>query len=134
MQFPELINRLKEHSSQSRPLYLVGGAVRDSLLLKPCSDFDLVCHSDSERIARSFANENNGVFFVLDGERNTYRVLINTSPSSMTVFDFAAMRGVDIREDLSLRDFTINAMAVDLLAPEVVIDPFKGGGIFSRSV
>ncbi len=127
MQLPEVVTRLSQQSSPLSPLYLVGGAVRDSLISKPCSDFDFVCHSDSEKIARIFADENRGAFFVLDAVRKTYRVLVNTPASTHTMFDFAAMRGDDIREDLSLRDFSINAMAVDLLKPEVVIDPFKGG-------
>lgn len=127
MRFPQIITQLSHYSTPSKPLYLVGGAVRDSLLVRPCNDFDLVCTQDPRWIARNFANENLGDFFVLDEDRDTCRVLINPKGSNNLVVDFAAMRGANIQEDLSKRDFTINAMAVDLLEPDSVIDPFKGG-------
>lgn len=127
MRFPEIITQLSNYTTPSKPLYLVGGAVRDSLLARPCVDFDLVCTQDSGRIARTFANAIKGDCFALDEERDTYRVLIDDPSLNDLVIDFSAMRGENIREDLSKRDFTINAMAVDLFEPDRVIDPFKGG-------
>ena len=127
MQFPEVINQLTRLAAPSQPLYLVGGAVRDLLLGKPCSDFDFVSAHDPRALARTFANENNGDFFMLDEERDTCRVLINTAVVHDLVVDFAVMRGDNILEDLAKRDFTINAMALDLRDPDLIIDPFKGG-------
>lgn len=127
MQFSEIVIQLSRYATPSSPLYLVGGAVRDSILTKPCTDYDIVCSQDPRLVARKFANEYNGDFFIMDEDRDTCRVLIDYSSSTRVVVDFTAMRGAEIREDLSKRDFTINAMAVDLLAPEQVIDPFKGG-------
>ena len=127
MRIPDVLSLLARYVSPSQPLYLVGGAVRDSLLGKPCSDIDLVCTQNPRWIARKFADEIGGDFFVLDDERDTCRVLISNDMGASLVVDFAAMRGDSIREDLAKRDFTINAMAVDFFDQEMVIDPFKGG-------
>jgi len=127
VQFPEVINQLTRLAGPSQSLYLVGGAVRDSLLGKPCSDFDFICAHNPRALARTFANENKGDFFVLDEERDTCRVLINTAVVRDLVVDFAVMRGDNILEDLAKRDFTVNAMALDLRDLDHIIDPFKGG-------
>jgi len=125
--FPEIITRITEFTSPDQPLYLVGGAVRDYLLGHPVKDFDLVGSGDIRKIARHFANQLGGVFYVLDEQRNTCRVLIEEQIGSRRIFDFSVQRGDTIIDDLALRDFTINAMAVDLIMPEMIIDPYKGG-------
>ena len=127
MQYPEVISQLKKYASDNQPLYLVGGAVRDYILSKPCNDFDIACSGDARTIARKFANENGGSFYMLDEERNTCRVLVNHPSSERVVIDFAKLRGESIEADLAERDFTINAMAIDLLNTGRIIDPFKGG-------
>jgi len=63
-------------------IYLVGGAVRDLLLQKESRDFDFVCDCDTRTLARSFANEKKGAFFVLDAERNTSRVIFHDPPGN----------------------------------------------------
>jgi tRNA nucleotidyltransferase/poly(A) polymerase len=40
--------------------------------------------------------------------------------------DFALLQGADIYNDLAARDYTINAMALDLRHPEQLIDPLGG--------
>lgn len=127
MQFPEVIFQLKKYASAANPIYLVGGAVRDALLGRASRDFDFVCVSDTGNIARKFADENDGIFFMLDEDRNTSRVILaNRTPEQM-VFDFAQLRGSSIESDLMERDFSINAMAVELNSPDLIIDPTKGG-------
>lgn len=126
MQYPEVISLLKKYASENQPLYLVGGAVRDYILSKPCNDFDIACSGDARTIARKFANENDGSFYMLDEERNTCRVLVDLPTSGRAVIDFAKLRGETIEADLAERDFTINAMAVNLLNTGRIIDPFKG--------
>ena len=127
MQLPEIISCLSHFASDERPLYLVGGAVRDSILGQPCKDYDIVCSGDVRGIARQYANEMKGAFYILDEARDTSRVLLGVPEANRTIVDFSKIRGGSIREDLAERDFTINAMAVDLKKPEEVIDPFKGG-------
>lgn len=127
MQFPEIIYQLTKYLPPRESLYLVGGAVRDALLNIPGKDFDFVCVSDTRAIARQFANENKGAFYMLDEERNTCRVLITLQNNERMEFDFAQLRGETIEDDLWERDFTINSMAIDLNSPEHIIDPTKGG-------
>jgi hypothetical protein len=127
VQFPEVIFQLKKYATAANPIYLVGGAVRDALLGRSCRDFDFICVSDARNIAKRFADENNGIFFMLDEDRNTSRVILGHRTPEQMVFDFAQIRGSSIESDLMERDFSINAMAVDLNSPEIIIDPTKGG-------
>lgn len=127
MQLPGFLVDLNQIVMTNQPLYLVGGAVRDFLLGKSCKDYDLVCSSDTRGIARKFADKAQAAIYALDGERNTYRVLIGLGSAQQTIVDFATMQGATIEEDLAKRDFTINAMALALDAPQTIIDPFKGG-------
>ncbi len=99
--------------------WLVGGCVRDHLMGLPPKDFDVTTNATADRVIAAFdgfrvigTGLRHGTVTVLsDGmpvEVTTYRVDGNYSdgrhPDSVT---FAA----DIREDLSRRDFTVNAMA-----------------------
>ncbi|MFW6387557.1 MAG: hypothetical protein ACOC0G_02645 [Thermodesulfobacteriota bacterium] len=91
-------------------LYLVGGCVRDYLRGKHCADYDLVSAQDPTPVAKLLARTFNGHWFWLDPQRRYSRVVL---PSSVQ-FDFSPFRAPDLYADLSLRDFTINAMAVSL--------------------
>jgi len=97
--------------AENCPAYLVGGTVRDCLMRRPCVDYD-VTTANTPSIARLFADNFKLNLVKLDGapSRETYRVLINKSLH----FDFSAMQGGSIENDLSQRDFTINAMAITL--------------------
>ena len=127
VQLPEILLDLTQITSSNQPLYLVGGAVRDYLLGRSCKDYDIVCSQEARKAARNFADQMHGAFFTLDEARQTYRVLIGSDSDQKTMIDFATMRGNSIEEDLAARDFTINAMAIDLNAPNRIIDPHKGG-------
>jgi poly(A) polymerase len=98
----------------SQPLYLVGGSVRDLLIGVPnIKDIDLLMPSGSEEIARAFADKIGGSFFVLDEKRKITRVVKHDS-GGVVQFDFTNFEGPDLHADLARRDFTINAMAVDM--------------------
>src|SRR5215471_1566347 len=94
-------------------IYIVGGAVRDALLHRPLKDIDLATSSDGMKLARKIANEFDGDYFALDSERDVGRALVDT-PDGRLMFDVAHFRGSGLLADLTDRDFTINAMAVDL--------------------
>ncbi|HXY55430.1 MAG TPA: HD domain-containing protein [Nitrospirota bacterium] len=113
-------------------IYLVGGSVRDLLLGEPgIKDIDLLMTSGSEAVARSFADKIDGSFFFLDQERKITRVVKHADGGPLQ-FDFTNFDGADLEADLARRDFTINAMALDLRefvnnqSLEKVIDPFHG--------
>jgi len=114
--------------SSADEIYIVGGAVRDALLHRPLKDVDLATSADAMRLARQIANHFDGDFFPLDSERDVGRALVDT-PDGRLLFDVARFRGDGLLADLSDRDFTINAMAVDLHADLAsLIDPLDGEG------
>ncbi len=110
------------------PLHLVGGAVRDWLLKRPLHDLDFVLPHGAADFARQVARRFAGAaFFVLDARRDIARVILPPAGQRpRRVLDFAAYRGPDLETDLRLRDFTINALALDPHAPQHLIDPLGG--------
>lgn len=118
---------LFEHiASLQVPAYAVGGAVRDALLRLPLKDLDIATPDDGLKLARQIANKLNGVYYPLDSERSVGRAIVDL-PQGKLIIDVARFRGADLTADLIDRDFTINAMAVDLLDdPRRLIDPTDG--------
>lgn len=115
-----------------QPVYLVGGSVRDLLIgTQDIRDIDIVMPKDSESVARAFADAIGGSFFFLDEERKITRV-VRSSVGGILQFDFTNFDGPDLAADLGRRDFTMNAMALDLRefirdrSLEKTIDPFHG--------
>ncbi len=97
-----------------QPIYLVGGAIRDLLIGKQdLKDIDLLMPEGSEAVARTFADLIQGSFFFLDEDRKITRVMKYENDGSFQ-FDFTNFEGPDLQADLGRRDFTINAMALDL--------------------
>lgn len=95
-------------------VYLVGGSVRDLCRgLADIKDIDLLMPAGSESIARSFADAIKGSFFFLDEDRKITRV-VKHEDGKLLQFDFTNFEGADLDADLGRRDFTINAMAMDL--------------------
>jgi poly(A) polymerase len=115
-----------------QPVYLVGGSVRDLLIgTADLKDIDIVMPKDSESVARHFADAIGGSFFFLDEERKITRV-VRSSDRGIIQFDFTNFEGADLAADLGRRDFTMNAMALDLRefikdrSLGKIIDPFHG--------
>ncbi len=111
---------------------LVGGSVRDLLLgEEDLRDIDLLMPRGSEDVARAFAEAIKGSFFFLDEERRMTRV-VKQGDGVTIQFDFTNFEGRDLPSDLERRDFTMNAMAVDLRdflrnrSLAGLIDPFRG--------
>ncbi|NPV56482.1 MAG: CCA tRNA nucleotidyltransferase [Anaerolineae bacterium] len=107
-------------------VYLVGGTTRDILLGRTRRDFDLVSAGDPRLLARRIAAHLHGAWFVLDEQRLTVRVVVPRLGKPERVIDVAAMQGGSIEADLRLRDFTINAIALDLRDRRRLIDPLGG--------
>ncbi len=117
-------------------LFLVGGALRDiflsyknqGLMCRDLKDIDLTTGGDVKKYARMFASAFGGTLVPLDVERNVYRVISrNSCGNGPGVIDFAGFKGPGLIDDLKARDFTINAMAMDLLSDNpVLIDPLNG--------
>ena len=101
--------------------YVVGGCVRDSLLGKTPKDWDITTDATPAQMKRIFVMHRDRV--IPTGEKyGTITVLMNDIPYEITTFRadglYSDGRRPDsvtfsktIEEDLSRRDFTINAMA-----------------------
>jgi poly(A) polymerase len=116
-------------------LFLVGGCVRDELLDRPTHDLDLTTDARPPAIKRLIDRAGahaqyaigekfgtiGGVFGDLIVEITTFRAEQYEPGSRKPAVEF----GDSIHGDLSRRDFTINAMAMDVGSGELV-DPFGG--------
>ena len=108
------------------PLYLVGGAVRDAYLRADITDLDIAVDGDAVAVARGVTDAWKADIYVMDRERGVARVFVKLGDSTVTI-DFAKLRGPTLEDDLRDRDFTLNAMAADLLGVAgALIDPLRG--------
>ncbi len=107
--------------------YFVGGTVRDMLLRRETHDVDVALEGDVFALARTLADRMEGAYYPLDEERGVARVVFAGEEARANI-DIARMRGGGIAEDLRLRDFTVNALALPLddLRREAILDPTGG--------
>lgn len=109
--------------------WLVGGTLRDLVKGLTPKDFDIAFSVDITSQIKAWARHLGGKWFWLDRCRNQSRVLFDEEKLQ---FDFAPLRADGIIEDLGLRDFTCNAMALPLtqISEDVctLIDPMAGHG------
>ena len=115
-------------------LFLVGGSVRDALLERPHTDLDFTTDARPPEIREILGPWADAIYRVgeafgtigmrkgdLGAEITTFRSEVYRDDSRKPVVSFSS----DLEEDLSRRDFTINAIALRL--PELeAIDPFAG--------
>ncbi|KPK91173.1 MAG: hypothetical protein AMJ88_14450 [Anaerolineae bacterium SM23_ 63] len=125
-QLPESVSILIPLLVQDVPIWFVGGGVRDHLLSRKTYDLDFAVDGDAIAFARRVADQLGGYYYTLDEERGTGRVLHQDEEGQRLTLDFARIRGDDITADLTARDFTINAMAINLLDPDEWLDPMAG--------
>lgn len=130
--------------ARGKKLFLVGGAVRDLLLGKDLTAADLDFTTDAlpEEIKRVVEPKAGSLW--TQGEKfGTIGCVIGGRGCEITThrkeaYDHDSRKpdvvfGEDISEDLSRRDFTINAIAVKL--PEgVLVDPYEGASALSERV
>jgi len=129
-----LLNRVANFLSEKHiKSYLVGGFVRDLLLNIDSADIDIALASDALETTPQLAEALGGKYVLLDQDNRVARVvLVSKAPdkSKKWHLDFSSFEG-KIEQDLERRDFTIDAMAVDLselisTSDIKLIDPFGG--------
>jgi tRNA nucleotidyltransferase/poly(A) polymerase len=98
--------------------WYVGGAVRDRLLGRPVLDVDVVTR-DPAAAARAYAKAIGGAPFALSEKHASWRVVLDNR-----TIDFTPVHG-SIEADLARRDFTVNAIALDVDGGDPV-DPSGG--------
>jgi poly(A) polymerase len=114
--------------------YLVGGSVRDAFLDREIGDVDITTAARPDAVEAAVRDWADAVWLQgqrfgtvgceKDGERfeiTTFRADVYRPESRKPEVAYAD----DIETDLSRRDFTVNAMAIALDAPDLV-DPFGG--------
>lgn len=103
-------------------LYLVGGIVRDLILGRPGKDIDIMAEVDAIELAFNLARENNSrltmyrKFGTATLDINDYRIDFATCRSEIYQQPGALpdVKAGNLQDDLFRRDFTVNAMAIDI--------------------
>ena len=111
-----LVRVFQTADTPAHPAYVVGGFIRDSILGRPCHDVDIAVEGEPFAVAQELSRVMNGTYVPLDEEHCVARVVLPASQAAdsqdMSIcIDFVGYEH-DIRNDLSRRDFTINAIAV----------------------
>ncbi len=132
LKIPETLQKLNSYFTQNGfEAVLVGGAVRDMIRGKKVSDYDLATNATPLEVSKIFKHViETGI------EHGTVTVLFMGEQFEVTTYrtesDYTDGRHPDavaytrnLKEDLSRRDFTINAIAAHLSTGKIV-DPFKG--------
>jgi tRNA nucleotidyltransferase (CCA-adding enzyme) len=123
----KIIKQLLDHGFEA---YMVGGCVRDKQLSRPVKDYDIATSAKPEQVQGIFHRtiptglQHGTVSVIMDGclfEVTTFRTESGYEdyrhPSEVQFID-------SLYEDLRRRDFTMNAMALDIEGR--LMDPFDG--------
>ncbi len=123
----QVVNAIRDHGFQA---YIVGGAVRDSILRRDIYDIDIATSAYPEQIQEIFKK-------VIPTGIDHGTVLVRYHGTSFEVTTFRTETGysdfrrpdavnfvTDLAEDLARRDFTMNAIAMDQSLQ--LIDPYQG--------
>ncbi len=102
--------RLLELKDERR-LFLVGGTIRDIILGREPTDFDFAVSGSGLELAAAFARKIRGSLVVLSEPDDEARVVFHRD----LTFDFNGFGDRTIEDDIRRRDFTANALAVEIL-------------------
>jgi len=110
------LKKIKDYAEKAnKKVYIVGGMLRDLLLGFEIGDIDIAISGKGKDFAKAL-----GKYFRLKKDLNEFRV----TGEDLNI-DVLGLGATEILEDLGRRDFTINAMAYNLLDKRF-IDPFNG--------
>jgi putative nucleotidyltransferase with HDIG domain len=125
--------------------YLVGGFVREKLLERPTKYADLVCVGDAKVLATAVAAEfdplptvnyfkNFGTAHIRTKEGYDIEFVGARKESYQSNSRKPSVVPGTIADDQLRRDFTINALAISLDNPALIIDPFEGQADLEKKI
>ena len=131
----KIIDQLEHHNYEG---YFVGGAVRDYMLQRPVNDLDITTNALPDVIESLFDKT-----IDVGKAHGTIIVMMDDIPFEVTTYrlegDYSDHRRPDavyftlhLKEDLSRRDFTINAMAMTQTMD--LYDPYHGAADLKRQL
>ncbi|MGB2826920.1 MAG: metal-dependent phosphohydrolase, partial [Dehalococcoidales bacterium] len=139
---PDILSLLKRvnHSLTDRGItaYLVGGVVRDMMLGRRVEDIDIAVAHNALEVASRMADDLYGKYVPLDEDHGVGRIVLSVEDRKWEL-DLSTIEG-GTEQDLARRDFTIDAMAIELEEllrnPQspVLIDPSGGQEDLNRGV
>src|SRR3989338_11473662 len=116
-----ILEKLEEHGFEA---FIVGGCVRDLLMKKEPKDWDITTNAKPVEIQKLFPEN------VYENEFGTVGVKIDTNSLNLKIVEITPYRiegkytdkrhpdnikfADKLEDDLSRRDFTVNAMAIDI--------------------
>lgn len=115
----ELLEQINQRGYEA---YLVGGAVRDSILGIESKDYDICTNMPLHQVKELYPN-----FHLMKPNENRNTGVMKIGNLVVEISDF---KGVSLFDDLSNRDFTMNAIAMD--KDSNIIDPFNGRESFIK--
>ena len=131
---PDILEFLKNFRGK---IYIVGGFIRDMLIVRSFKipenlyeiilhtkpgDIDIVVDGNFDDFLKEFRTYFRNRIVPLKEELGQFRIILGQD----TWLDVAPIKGENIIEDLKMRDFTINSMAIYIHEPKVLIDPTGG--------
>ncbi|MFA9288915.1 MAG: CCA tRNA nucleotidyltransferase [Weeksellaceae bacterium] len=131
------ISNFKKHNFE---IFVVGGTVRGLVMKRETTDWDFTTNATPEEIMKlypdSFYNNQFGTVGIpqdIDGKQTVFEVTTYRTETSYTNTRHpdAVVWAKTVEEDLSRRDFTINAMAYD---GKTLIDPYGGQADIEKQI
>ncbi|MFA6368947.1 MAG: HD domain-containing protein, partial [Candidatus Shapirobacteria bacterium] len=113
----KLIKKFRENKAE---IYIVGGAVRDLILKKEVKDWDFTTNLTPEEMQKiftknSFYNNKFGTISIVDGDDIFEVTTFRTEKGYSDVRHPDEIKwGKTLKEDLQRRDFTVNAIALEI--------------------
>jgi poly(A) polymerase len=109
----EKIIKVIAANSKGCEVYGVGGFARDLFLKRRHGDIDLAVNKNAAAFSKKIAGAFGAKLVVLDDVNKIYRIILKDSAVVPNI-DISLFDGKTIEEDLSKRDFTVNAAAFNI--------------------
>ncbi len=112
IQIPKNINIIPK----TKGAYIVGGSIRDLVLGRSPTDYDITVLGNPEEFAKKIAANTSGHLVEIGKpEQMVIRVV-----SDDNIFDISSANSQSIEDNLNKRDFTINAIAYSLYSGKII--------------